>query len=160
MSNCDSPYWVMPKMGIEKVPVPCGRCPICKHRRVNTWVFRLSQELKRSVSGHFVTFTYDTRHVPISDNGFMTLRKKHFQDFMKRLRKLEPNHLKYYAVGEYGTHNNRPHYHAIIFNVLDTGSYASAWEFGQIHIGHVSSDSIAYTMKYIDKSGSEKKTLS
>lgn len=160
--KCDSPYWVLPKAAFERVPVPCGRCPPCKLRRVNNWVFRLLQEEKVSTAAHFVTFTYDTRFVPISENGFMTLRKKDFQDFMKRLRKLCADvKLKYYAVGEYGTNNKRPHYHAVIFNVPNISLFAQAWalggdSLGSIHVGKVSGDSIAYTMKYIDKQGGKK----
>lgn len=84
----------------------------------------------------------------------MTLRKRDFQLFMKRLRKLCPDaKLKYYAVGEYGTQNNRPHYHAIIFNCKNPDHYNESWGLGQIHVGQVTGDSIAYTMKYIDKPG-------
>jgi len=107
---CDSPFFVLPKAAVEKVPVPCGRCPPCKLRRVNGWVFRMLEEEKVSSSSHFVTLTYDTSTVPISDNGFMTLRKRDFQLFMKRLRKLCLDaKLKDYAVGEYGTNYKRPH---------------------------------------------------
>lgn len=148
---CDTPFFVLPKAGTEKVPVPCGRCPNCKLRRVNGWVFRLLQEERISSSAHFVTFTYDTRTVPISQNGFMTLKKEDFQLYMKRLRKLTSQPLKYYAVGEYGTNNKRPHYHAIIFNVPDPEMFSTAWQLGSVHVGKVTGDSIAYTMKYIDK---------
>lgn len=154
---CDSPFFVLPKAGIEKVPVPCGKCPPCKLRRVNGWVFRLLQEDKISSSAHFLTVTYDTRHVPISENGFMTLNKSDFQLYMKRLRKLCPDFvLKYYACGEYGENYSRPHYHAIVFNCPDTEFFAKAWsldgtQFGSVHVGTVSSDSIAYCLKYIDK---------
>lgn len=160
--KCDSPFWVLPKAALEKVPVPCGRCPPCKLRRINGWVFRLQQEEKRSTSAHFVTLTYNTDSVPISENGFMTLRKKDFQDFMKRLRKLCPTStLKYFACGEYGSTNSRPHYHAIIFNVPDVSIYADAWSLagrplGAVHTGFVSSDSIAYTLKYLDKAHGKK----
>jgi len=155
---CDTPYFVLPsKAAVEKIPVPCGKCPTCKARRVNTWVFRLMQEELVSSSAHFVTLTYDTRFVPISNNGFMTLRKKDFQDYMKRLRKLVPGAtLKYYVAGEYGSKNRRPHYHAIIFNVPDSQLFFDAWALGgdplgSVHVGTVTSDSVAYTMKYIDK---------
>lgn len=160
---CDSPYYVLPKAGIEKVPVPCGKCPPCKMRRVNQWVFRLMQEEKISSNAHFVTLTYDTSTVPISENGFMTLDKSDLQKFFKRLRKLCPDeNIKYYAVGEYGTNNKRPHYHAIVYNVPDSNLYAKAWsihnvQIGSIHVGRVTSDSVAYTMKYIDKANFRKK---
>lgn len=106
----------------------------------------------------FITLTYDPAHVPISPNGFMTLDKGEFPRYMKRLRKLCPGaNLKYYACGEYGSKNKRPHYHAIVFNVPFDHLFFDAWSlggvpFGQVHVGNVSGNSVAYTMKYIDKS--------
>lgn len=155
--SCQSPFWKLPAGGLREVPVPCGRCPPCKKRRVDAWVFRLMQEEKRHKYAHFVTLTYDTDHVPISPNGFMTLDKDAFPLFMKRLRKLCPDApLRYYACGEYGSENRRPHYHAIIFGCSDSERFFKAWSldgvpFGSVHVGQVSGDSIAYTMKYIDK---------
>lgn len=146
-----------PSTGTELVPVPCGKCAPCKIRRVSQWVFRLTQEELQSTSSHFVTLTYDTEHVPITKNGYMTLDKSDLQKFFKRLRKLCPDSkIKYYAVGEYGTTTQRPHYHAIIFNVTDSSHYSMAWTLqskmlGSVHVGTVSKNSIAYTMKYIDK---------
>lgn len=86
----------------------------------------------------------------------MTLKKADFQNFMKRLRKLQSEKIKYYAVGEYGSKRQRPHYHAIIFNVQKDEFIRDAWtlnndQIGTVHIGRVSSDSIAYTCKYMDK---------
>lgn len=155
--RCDSPFLVTKKDSGERVPVPCGRCPPCKVRRVNDWVFRLLQEDKNHTRSLFVTLTYDTETVPISPNGFMTLKKSDLQNFFKRLRKrIGIKGLKYYACGEYGSTNKRPHYHAIIFGVEHIDDIAHAWTLdgkpiGMVHIGNVSGDSIAYTMKYIDK---------
>lgn len=148
---CDSPVIIDAKAK-GFLPVPCGRCPPCKFRRVNSWVFRLMQEEKVSTSAHFVTLTYATEHVPISHNGRKTLSKRDWQLYMKRLRKLCPGvKLKYYVAGEYGTHTYRPHYHAIVFNCPNIDYFHDAWGLGQIHVGQVTSSSVAYTMKYIDK---------
>lgn len=107
---------------------------------------------------HFVTLTYDPMHLPISPNGHMTLDKGEFPRFMKRLRKIIPRGtiLKYYACGEYGTDNSRPHYHAIIFGCPDVQMFAKAWmldsvPIGLVDVGQVSGDSIAYTVGYINK---------
>lgn len=153
---CDDPFYVSKSSG-ERVPVPCGRCPPCKRRRVDSWIFRLMQEEKVSGSAYFVTLTYDTRFVPISDNGRLTLNKVDFQLYMKRLRKLCVGFsLKYFAVGEYGSTSARPHYHAIIFNVPDKELFYKAWHIdnvprGTCFVGSVTGPSVAYTLKYISK---------
>lgn len=152
------------------VCVSCGRCPPCRKARVDGWVFRLLQEEKRSKSAYFVTLTYDTDHVPITDNGFLNLDRKAFPAFIKRLRfHLGQAGIKYYAVGEYGSLKKRPHYHAIIYN-LDPSimrlvghkngqpQYQSdvidqCWPFGVVDIGSCSGDSCAYVAKYINKPG-------
>lgn len=161
-----------------EIPVPCGKCPNCVARRISHWSFRLMQEEKKSKSAYFITLTYDTKHVPISKNGFMELRKKDMQDYLKRLRKSQWNkgnckHIKYYLCGEYGTQFKRPHYHAIMFN-LDLRSLIGEkyytqvklgniqldgkqtfinpeWKFGHITIGQVSEASVGYTLMYMHK---------
>lgn len=83
----------------------------------------------------------------------MSLNKRDFQLFMKRLRKEHgKNHpkIRYYCAGEYGSKTFRPHYHAIIFD-SDERSIAKCWQLGQIHFGKVSGPSIGYTCKYINK---------
>lgn len=158
---------------IYNIPVNCGKCLNCKRNRVNKWSFRLMEELKVSYNPKFVTLTYDTEYVPITEKGFMTLRKNELQSFFKRLRYYEkqrriissdqlgivtsggnlyPDYpIKYYAVGEYGTKRKRPHYHIIIFNVVNTDNIYSAWTFGGIHIDEVNNNTIDYTLKYIMK---------
>lgn len=137
------------------IPVPCGKCPECLARRVSGWSFRLMEEDKRATSSHFVTLTYDTKHVPITRNGFMTLDKTDVQKFMKRLRKAESlisqNILKYYLCGEYGGNTKRPHYHMIIFNVSKISLIETSWNLGQVNYGKVSEASVGYTLKYMNK---------
>ena len=46
----------------------------------------------------------------------MSLNKREFQLFMKRLRKRFSN-VRYFMCGEYGDLFKRPHYHAILFGL-------------------------------------------
>lgn len=133
--------------------VPCSKCAACLHRRVNDWVFRLIQEQKNSISSYFITLTYDPDNVPRSENNFKTLYKKDLQDFFKRLRYFngDQSKIKYYACGEYGSLNSRPHYHAIVFNILDTSYIEKAWGMGITSVDTVTKKSIAYCCKYLDK---------
>jgi hypothetical protein len=156
-TKCITPFYVKDKFTGENIPVPCSKCPPCKKRRTSGWSFRLVKEGERSKSALFVTLTYDTKHVPISNKGYMNLEKTDIQKFMKRLRKLSNEKLKYYVCGEYGSKNMRPHYHLIIFNA-DKEMVEKAWALdnkplGQIYIGEVNEASIGYTLKYMTKKG-------
>jgi len=86
----------------------------------------------------------------------MSLCKRDFQLFIKRLRKStngsDRTQIKYYAVGEYGGHTKRPHFHAIMFNT-DITLLQNAWQKGQLHYGSVSEASVGYTLKYMFKKG-------
>jgi hypothetical protein len=171
---CDSPISV--KWGEEGIylPLPCGKCSPCIKRRIDAWVFRCEQEDRVSRSSHFLTLTYAPESLPWTnpdrpkyDENFPTLKKRHFQLFMKRLRKTVnkefPNtKIKYYACGEYGEAHKRPHYHAVIFNCPSPTYYATAWSHisdqteervqkGLIHVGQVTNNSIAYVAAYMQK---------
>lgn len=151
MSECLTPYRVLVDDKYEDVP--CGKCPACAKRRASAWSFRLMEHEKISDSSYFITLTYDTDHVPITDNGFMGLRKRDLQLFYKRLRKAMPagsKPIKYYSVGEYGGRSKRPHYHAIIFNAK-LPLIQPAWQLGQVDYGTVTGASIGYVLKYISK---------
>lgn len=155
---CITPFNVKMKDSNCRVQVPCGRCPECRARRASAWSFRLMQEDKVSDSSHFITLTYDTKHVRITKSGFLDLKKRDLQLFFKNLRyyhssrgcSLGGKPLKYYAVGEYGGQSKRPHYHVIIFNAR-VELMQEAWPNGQIHYGDVSGASVGYTLKYITK---------
>lgn len=155
MAECLTPYYVKDRHTNDEIPVPCGRCPVCSARRVSGWSFRLMKEGERSSSSFFITLTYDNEHVPPTKRGYKSLSKVDLQKFFKRLRKLNDEKIKYYAVGEYGGKTMRPHYHIILFNAkLET--VLKAWSLdgrylGDYHVGKVTEASIGYTMKYISK---------
>lgn len=112
------------------------------------------QEHKKSYSAYFVTLTYDEDNLVHTDSG-PTLYKRHLQLYIKKLRKCHPpigRRIKYYAVGEYGGRFGRPHYHAIIFNVVSKRSIEKAWSHGAAYIGYdCSNAAIGYTLKYISE---------
>lgn len=137
----------------QEVTVPCGKCPNCLARRVSGWSFRLSQESKLAESAWFITLTYDTKFVPITQNGFLSLCKRDVQLFVKRLRKAHGaghRRLVYYVCGEYGGKTGRPHYHMILFNAR-LELIQPAWQNGDIHYGEVNAASCGYTLKYMTK---------
>jgi len=109
----------------------------------------------------FITLTYAEESCPRS------LVYRHFQLFMKRLRKEFPQ-ARFYMCGEYGELYGRPHFHSCLFNVhfsdryfwrtTPSGcrSYRSAllerlWPHGNAEIGDVTFESAAYVARYVMK---------
>lgn len=142
----------------EPVDLPCGRCPGCVLERSRQWAVRCVHESQLHERNSFVTLTY----APEFNPGVLV--KKHFQDFMKRLRKwAEPGKVRYFHCGEYGEKFSRPHYHALLFGVgfSDLVSWKSnlftskilegIWGKGFCSVGAVTFESAGYVARYAYK---------
>lgn len=108
--------------------VPCGKCVHCKSNRTDEWKTRLKHEISSFGHAYFCTVTYDDDHIPYDENGNPTFIYRHFQLFMKRLRKkiskIDPSiKLSYFVVSEYGDNTGRPHYHFLLFGLPLYESY-------------------------------------
>ncbi len=142
--------------GSIRLIVPCGRCGACLSNRRAQWSFRLLEEFNNSTSAVFVTLTYNKKQVPKSNKGILSLRKRDYQLFIKKLRKKINVKIRYYTVGEYGSKTFRPHYHAIIFNggISINTHLQTCWTdgksatLGAVNCGDVNGASIHYITKY------------
>lgn len=121
----DDPEAITPG-GFPYKLIPCGKCVGCRMAYSKQWATRCMMELESHDSAYFVTLTYNDQFVPRSyfsdENGeaqlSLTLSRRDFQLFIKRLRFAFPNdNIRYFAAGEYGDNTWRPHYHAIIFGL-------------------------------------------
>ena len=152
---CPTPISIVDPNGShasQRINVPCGKCGACRFNKRVEWTFRLKQEAKQHINSHFITLTYADENLPFTDMGVITLDKKDLQKFIKRLRKrqaqITDKKIRYYAVGEYGTNTERPHYHAIIFGCTDSDIINHSWNHGHIHTGRVDIASLHYVTKY------------
>lgn len=144
--------------------LPCGQCVGCRLERSRQWAVRCVHEASLYEDNCYITLTYDDDHLP-SDGS---LNKKHFQDFMKRLRsRFSEQRIRFFHAGEYGEKFRRPHYHACLFNfdfqdkkLLERNDYgplytsdvlASIWKLGFCSVGAVTFESAAYVARYILK---------
>lgn len=158
--------WTPSKAYVDMpMAVPCGRCIGCRLERSRQWAVRMMHEAKMHQDNCFLTLTYDPEHLP-SD---WSLDKRHFQLFMKRLRKaIAPKRVSFFHCGEYGDTNGRPHYHAVVFGWMPsdrkffkngpsgfpvfTSKICDAyWKLGEVFVGNVSFESAGYVARYVVK---------
>lgn len=147
--------------------LPCGRCIGCRLEKARQWGLRCLHEAKMWPVNTFVTLTYNDEFLP--PGGSLCLRD--LQLFMKRLRKArEPGRVRFFAGGEYGEENKRPHYHLLLFNcgfpdrvrwtenkrgewLYVSAECSSLWSvdgrnMGHVSLGEVTFDSAVYCAKY------------
>lgn len=144
---------------------PCGGCVGCRLEYSRQWAIRCVHEAKMHTENVFITLTYNDFNLPAD----LSLNKKHFQDFMKRLREhYAPKKIRFYHCGEYGSQFGRPHYHAILFGhdfqdkkywrkapggekCFRSATLERLWPFGNSEIGSVTFESAAYIARYVTK---------
>lgn len=148
----------------KTITVGCGKCIGCLTRRSREWAVRCVHEASLYEANAFVTLTYAPEHLPVGG----TLDGCAIPDFMRRVRKRLRQRVRYFACGEYGDENARPHYHAILFGVdfpdkvfqFESGSgekvYTSdllsdVWGLGHASTGSVTFESAAYVARYAVK---------
>lgn len=143
--------------------IPCGQCVGCRLERSRQWAMRCLHEKRLHKDTCFLTLTYRTELLPPGG----TLVKRDLQLFMKRLRK-HAGKVRFYACGEYGDVNKRPHYHVLLYGYAfpDLKPYGvnrrhekyftskvleEIWGKGLCVVGAVTFDSAAYVARYVMK---------
>nr|QJB20976.1 MAG: replication initiator protein [Microvirus sp.] len=151
---------------LGSIEIPCGQCIGCRMRRASEWSLRCMHEASLWPVNCFVTLTYGRDKLP--DNS--SLCHRDFQLFLKRARKFYKNKvIRFYMCGEYGPLNQRPHYHACLFNVdfrddrVPSGKSASGqlfytsptlerlWSHGIVSVQDLTPETAGYCARYIMK---------
>lgn len=129
----------------QTMNVPCRHCVGCAEAKAREWSVRCFHEAQLYTedwtdpdtqvtttipNSSVITLTYRPEHLP--PDGL--LNHRHFQDFMRRLRRSHnrDSPIRYFMCGEYGGLTARPHFHAIIFNESFSDQYQSIDRNGQI----------------------------
>ena len=143
------------------VELPCGRCVGCRLDHARGWSLRMMHESQLHEENCFVTLTY----ADMPEDQSLSVRD--WQLFAKRLRK-ECGSFRFYACGEYGEKNRRPHYHACLFG-LDfrdkelwkfapgghplhvSATLDRVWGKGFTTVGALTRESAEYVARYVMK---------
>lgn len=145
---------------------PCGQCQPCRINRRRLWTHRLMLEQMSHDHSSFITLTYADEHIPPENS----LAPKELSDWLKRFRKsVYPVRVRFYACGEYGEENQRPHYHIAMFGypscVYGQTTYRKerisccencsrvhdTWSRGRIQCGTLTVESSQYVAGYVLK---------
>lgn len=150
---------------VGDIELPCGMCIGCRMRRASDWTIRIMHEASMWESNCFITLTYERNALPPNSS----LQHKDFQLFLKRLRKENNTPIRYYMCGEYGPVNQRPHYHACVFNeafredrkpcgksgsgqiMYESEKLKRLWGHGKITVQELTKESAGYCARYIMK---------
>lgn len=144
--------------------VPCGQCIGCRVDRSRDWAMRCYHEAQMHPLNTFINLTFNDEHLPED----YSVHVKTWQLFMYKLRQSLPQKIRFFACGEYGDLNLRPHYHALIFNhifpdqkfykktpqqhnLYTSETLTALWGHGFCTIGDVNYQSAAYVARYIMK---------
>lgn len=143
--------------------LPCGKCIECRLDYARSWAIRCVHEAQMHEKNCFITLTYSDEHL-----ASPRLVYSDFQNFMKKLRKLQNDPIGMFVTGEYGEKTKRPHWHAIIFNwtpldakhkytshrgdrVYDSKTLTDLWGKGHAEFGSVTFESAGYCARYAAK---------
>lgn len=150
---------------LGRIDIPCGQCIGCRMRRASDWELRIMHEAKSWPDNCFVTLTYARDSLPADGS----LDHRDWQLFMKRLRKHVERPVRFYMCGEYGDLNQRPHFHACLFNVdfrsdrVQAGKSASGalffesatlsrlWGLGRCSVQDLTKETASYCARYVMK---------
>jgi len=149
------------KRDCREIKIACGQCIGCRIAKQEMWAIRCYAESKMHERNCFVTLTYED----MPQNG--SLNYRHFQLFMKRLRK-KCGPVRFFMCGEYGEQLERPHYHCLFFgfdfpdkvkcnslrsshDIFRSPTLEGLWSYGFSSIGEVNFATARYCATYAVK---------
>ena len=166
-------------VNLSGVELPCNKCLSCRIRKSVEWRNRIIHELDYYKDTCFITLTFEDENIKwVHDldrtTTFIrpqvsTIDKTHLQNFFKRLRKNYGTGFKYFAIGDYGEDNFRPHYHIILLGISQNwvgfkfikSVYSKGkkinlyevdqWTNGYVHVGTVTPYSVRYVTDYLTR---------
>lgn len=127
---------------------PCGLCTNCRINDTRAWYVRSRFELKKSERPYqyFLTLTYNDESLP--DDKLCN--KSDLKRFLNHLNTAYGLTLRYYACADYGSINNRAHYHAILLSTrrILPEWVDKVWKKGFSLLKPLNDKTLRYTLRY------------
>lgn len=130
---------------------PCGQCLACRINDTRSWYVRSHFEVKKLERPfrYFVTLTYDDEHLP--KDGLCN--KEELKKFLNNLNTSFGLEMRYFATSDYGSINNRAHYHCIILSKkkITDKMVNRIWKKGFTYTKPYAKERMKYTLRYTVK---------
>lgn len=156
-----------------KITYPCGHCNACLKNKQSEKALRGYLESLSHENNCFLTVTYSDEFLPISDSGLPTLRRRDFDNLIKKIRSMFGLSVQVLGSGEY-SRVGRPHYHVCLFGIPSdffinhTKHYHAtsngvvledykSWSNGGCLVANFDIKTAFYVSKYLVKSSKGKK---
>lgn len=150
------------------VTLPCGQCTPCRLEQARQWAMRCTHEASLHDDNMFLTLTYSNETIHPNHSLVPTDLQLFHKRLHNRLLRERGKGIRYYACGEYGDENQRPHYHSLIFGyafpdlkrhkrtksgewVYTSEMLNELWPLGHANSGNVTFESASYVAGYIGK---------
>lgn len=127
---------------------PCGQCVACRINNTRAWYVRSRFELKKLERPfqYFLTLTYNDENLPEDK----LCHKEDLKKFLNNLNTSFGLKLRYYACSDYGSINNRAHYHAILLSTkkITSSQVERIWKKGFVLLKELNDNNLRYTLRY------------
>ena len=130
---------------------PCGQCLNCRINDTRAWFVRSHFECKKldRPFQYFLTLTYNDESLP--DDKLC--HKDDLKKFLNNLNTSFGLSMRYFATSDYGSINNRCHYHAIILSTkkVTQKQVERIWKKGFVYLKPLNKENMKYTLRYTVK---------
>lgn len=130
---------------------PCGQCLNCRINDTRSWYVRSRFEIKKAERPfqYFLTLTYNEENLP--DDGLCD--KVEFKHFLNNLNTSFGLRMRYFGTSDYGSINNRCHYHAIILSTkkITQAQVERIWKRGFVYLKPLNNENLKYVLRYTIK---------
>lgn len=130
---------------------PCGQCLNCRINDTRSWYVRSRFEIKKAERPfqYFLTLTYNEENLP--DDGLCD--KVEFKHFLNNLNTSFGLRMRYFGTSDYGSINNRCHYHAIILSTkkITQAQVERIWKRGFVYLKPLNNENLKYVLRYTVK---------
>lgn len=141
---------------------PCHLCWQCRRDRVSDWTGRCIAESTTNANTLRLTLTYGGDEYGVVPERARQLYYEDVQRYLKRLRLVTKDRVRFFCTGEYGSRKGRAHWHLILFfsgalppdvrleeRYIHQAGNRTLWPYGWSYWEEATPEKMRYAVKYL-----------